>query len=146
MAVTHFHYKNFAQSHLWRSNESGDPIGTKPIRSGRKNGFCLVDVDNTSFGRKGDAARRYVPPTCLAPTEIDPATGEASMLIGISAGWADVYWWYLADQFIEISGVPDGYYLIQTVADPASTVVESNDANNTSWTPIRLRDGAPLIV
>lgn len=142
----HFHYKNFARSHLWRSDASGTRIGSEPIRSGRKNGFCLVDVDNVSFGHRGDAARHYVPPTCLAPTEVDPLTGETSMLSGISPGWADVYWWYLADQFIEISGVPDGDYLIQTVADPAGTVVESDDNNNQSWTHVRLRNGSAQIV
>jgi hypothetical protein len=31
------------------------------------------------------------------------------LIQGITPGWADVYDWYLPDQFIEVSGVPDGY-------------------------------------
>jgi hypothetical protein len=142
----HFHYKSFAQSHLWRSDAQGRRLGDKPIRSGWKNGFCLVDSDNVAFGSKGDAARTYIPPACLAPTRIDPASGEIAMISGISPGWADVYGSHLPDQYIEISGVPDGDYLIQTVADPAGTLVESNDRNNTSWTHIRLRGDSVEVI
>lgn len=134
----HFHYVNFARSHLWASDDSGAMLGAAPVRSGNKNGFCLIDVENVSFGLKGDAARRYVPPACLLPTALDPGASEASMVGGISAGWADVYQWYLPGQYIEISGLADGYYVLETVADPAHTVEELNQTNNTSFVHVRL--------
>jgi hypothetical protein len=131
-AHAHFHYANFAQAHLWRSNAAGERLDAEPIRSGRKNGFCLIDVDNSWFGRKGDAARTYGAPGCLLPT-----SGE-DVVHGISVGWADVYNWFLADQFVEVSGVPDGYYLLESVADPADTLTEGRDDDNTAATLIRL--------
>lgn len=135
----HFHYANFAQSHLWRADAKGRRLDAKPLRTGKKNGFCMIDVENIGFGRTDDASRTYFPPvSCMTPTSVDDNSGEASMVSGISSGWADIYTWYLADQFIEISGVPDGYYLIQTVADPGSTVVEEKESNNTNWSLVRL--------
>lgn len=134
----HFHYKNFAQAKLWRADADGLRIGAAPVRIGRKNGFCMEDVENYAFGEKGDAARTYTPPECITPSYINLALREASMVNGISVGWADVYNWFLADQFIEISGLVDGYYVLESVADPANTVVEVDDSNNTASSLIRL--------
>lgn len=139
-AHAHFHYRNFAQSHLWASNAEGDRLGQSPVRSGRKNGFCMIDVDNVWFGRKGDAAKAYNFPRCNAPTESD-ASGTY-MTNGISVGWADVYNWFLADQYIEVSGLEDGYYLLETEADAAGTIVETHEQDNESWSLIRLRGNA----
>ncbi len=134
----HFHYKNFAQARLWRADADGRRIGTAPVRIGRKNGFCMEDVENYAFGEKGDAARTYTPPECITPSYINLALREVSMVNGISVGWADVYNWFLADQFIEISGLADGYYLLESISDPVNTVVESDDSNNTASSLIRL--------
>jgi hypothetical protein len=60
------------------------------------------------------------------------------MVNGISAGWADVYNWFLADQYIEISGVPDGVYVIETVANPIRTVHETTYDDNAARATIRL--------
>jgi hypothetical protein len=140
----HFHYRNFLQSHLWRSNERGERLGDAPVRSGRKNGFCVIDVDNTSFGSKGDAAKTYGFPRCQAPTDAD-ADGTY-MTNGISAGWADVYPWFLADQYIEVSGVPDGHYVLESVADPADTIVESDESDNSAAVLIRLAGDSAEVV
>ena len=131
-AHAHFHYANFAQAHLWASNAQGDRLGSAPVRSGRKNGFCLIDVDNHRFGEKGDSARTYGAPACLLPTSGD------DVVHGISVGWADVYNWFLADQFIEVSGLPDGDYLLESVADPADTLVEEDDGDNAAATHIQI--------
>ena len=56
----------------------------------------------------------------------------------MSVGWADVYNWFLPDQYIEVSGVPDGYYLLETVADADQLVLETNERNNTVSALIRI--------
>ncbi len=128
-AHAHFHYRNFAVSSLWRVEADG----TKTFAAGgRKNGFCMVDVENSWFGRRGDAARTYRPPACLAPTQGD------ENINGISRGWADVYNWFLPDQYIEVSHLTDGDYVLETVSDPAGTVVEADDTNNCSAVLITL--------
>lgn len=137
-AHAHFHYVNFARSHLWKATPDGKRVGSRPIRSSRKNGFCMVDVEQLHFGKRGDAPRTYIPPGCLAPTAVDPESGEVAAISGISKGWADVYTWYLADQYIEVSGVPDGYYILQNVADQADTVKELDERNNSASALIKL--------
>jgi hypothetical protein len=57
---------------------------------------------------------------------------------GISVGWADLYNWYLPDQYVDVSLVDDGWYLLETVADPANTLVEKNEVNNAKSTLIRI--------
>lgn len=136
----HFHYKNFGQAFLYKERPDGS---LELVRKGRKNGFCMIDVENTRFGLgpdgqpfRGEAPRTYYFPRCNAPTERDES--GTSMVNGISPGWADVYNWFLADQFIEITGVPDGDYVIETVANPAGTVVETTLADNRAVARVRL--------
>lgn len=131
----HFHYKGFAQSRLWASDSSGQKLGAGPVRVGRKNGFCAIDIANVWWGRKGDAGRNYYFPNCHLP---ENGAGEPALRQGISVGWADVYNWYLAGQYIEVSGLADGYYLLETEADPNDTLVEGDETDNTSTTLIQL--------
>ena len=144
----HFHYKNFGQAFLHRVM----PDGTlELVREGRKNGFCMIDVENTRFGLddrgvpfKGEAPRAYYFPRCNAPTERDEH--GTYMVNGISAGWADVYNWFLADQYIEITGVPDGLYVIETTANPIRTVHETTFDDNAARATIRLRGETVTLV
>jgi hypothetical protein len=129
----HFHYKDFAQSRLWSSDSSGARLGAAPLREGDKNGFCLIDVNNVAFGERGDAARTYV--TCPNGAAIFQMAEQVN---GISAGWADVYNYFLPDQYLEVTGVQDGYYLLETIADPAGTVLESDETDNSGEIHIRI--------
>lgn len=45
----------------------------------------------------------------------------------------------MADQYIEISGVTDGVYLIETRANPNGTVHETNRDDNTARATVRLQ-------
>ena len=137
----HFHYKNFGQAFLYRLHPDGR---MEKVRESKKNGFCMIDVENSRFGvddrgvpYKGEAPRTYSFPRCNAPTERDQH--GTYMVNGISPGWADVYNWFLADQYIEISGVPDGVYVIETVANPIRTVRETTYEDNVARATIRLR-------
>ncbi|HVF52757.1 MAG TPA: lysyl oxidase family protein, partial [Actinomycetota bacterium] len=132
----HFHYRNFAQSQLWASNVTGAKLGTEPVVTGKKNGFCMIDVENVAWGHKGDSARTYYFPRCNAPTEV--AGQEIYLVNGISVGWADVYNWFLPDQYLDVEGLPDGYYVLETVTDPANTVVESDETDNVMSVLIRI--------
>lgn len=136
----HFHYKSFGQARLYQTRPDGS---RQLVRESAKNGFCMIDVENARFGldatgqpHRGEAPRTYYFPRCNAPTERDD-TGT-SMVNGISAGWADVYNWFLADQYIEITGVPDGTYILETVANPDGTVRETTRGDNLASAVIRL--------
>lgn len=106
----------------------------------------MVDVEHIEFGERGDSARTYVPPGCLVPTDVDPFAGAAYAVNGISPGWADVYPWFLADQYIEISGIDDGTYILESVADQADTIEELDETNNRATTLIRICGDAAEVV
>jgi subtilase family serine protease len=57
-----------------------------------------------------------------------------------------VYNWFLPDQYIEVSGVPDGYYLLETIADADELVLEASEYNNRVTALIRIcRDAAEIV-
>ncbi|MCA1833370.1 MAG: lysyl oxidase family protein [Actinomycetota bacterium] len=116
----HWHYSGFGLGRLY---VDGNPT---PVRQSNKKGFCLIDVDFEGWGAKGNGPRSYSAPGCLVP---DPDEG-GDVVMGIDNGWADVYNWFLADQFIDITGLADGVYRLEIIADPGNTLVESDYTDN----------------
>jgi hypothetical protein len=133
-AHAHFHYTDFAVTSLWRSTARGRRLDSAPVRQGRKAGFCLQDV----YAYKQAKPARYgVSPTSCYPADVS-ASGEVSQISGISPGWVDLYDLTLPHQYVEITGVPDGYYLLQIELDPAHRLRESSTKDNSVWQLIRL--------
>lgn len=122
----HFHYRDYAQVRLFEVRADGSWGAL--VREGRKQGFCLADVRNVWFGRPDQTKPAYVDPgTCDGR---DEAPGFSR--VGLSRGWADVYPWYLPEQYLEISGVPDGRYVIAFSVNETSALLESNVSDNVS--------------
>jgi hypothetical protein len=97
-----------------------------------KSGFCFfdnVDYRTTLQGAPAQAAH--------AATECGTRF-DRDIAMGISVGWGDQYQWYLLDQTIEITGVPDGRYRLRAIADPAGQIEESDEDNNDTWTLLDL--------
>jgi Lysyl oxidase len=59
--------------------------------------------------------------------------------MGISVGAADVYPWYLADQYLDITNLPDGRYLLRVEINPSGKLIEKTRANNVAITCVDLR-------
>ena len=57
---------------------------------------------------------------------------------GISAGWADVYDRSLDCQWIDITGVPSGRYVLQVEINPAHVIQENNYNNNTGQAEVTI--------
>ena len=72
--------------------------------------------------------RTYIAPDCLFPAYSDDSRDY--FVQGITAGWADIYDYYLPDQFIDVLGVPDGAYILETLADPDGLLSENSTRNN----------------
>lgn len=99
--------------------------------AGGKTGFCLFDGFRGDFGGVRVEARTYHRWNCKALDQ--PGVG-----MGITPGWVDRYNWTLADQYLDVSGVPDGLYVLDVMADPRGIVFESNRANNRASTAVRI--------
>ncbi len=142
-AHAHFHYKSFGLTRLWASDVTGQHLGDGPLRSGRKNGFCVVDIENHWAGQPESVDEpHYGDPQCQVPSDL---SNGVEMVQGISRGWADVYAAQLEGQYVEITGVPDGFYLLETIADPENTVMEANEHDNVVFTHIQLCNGGNFV-
>lgn len=115
----HFHFKDFYVTRLYK------PGSPKPVTSGSKSGFCPED--------SGGAQRNY---SCLTEYRMGPAGPE--QVVGISAGSYDTYRVHLPDQYLEITDVPDGRYVLEIELDPDDNVAESNERDNKVCVSIRL--------
>ncbi|MFN2589044.1 MAG: lysyl oxidase family protein [Actinomycetota bacterium] len=125
----HFHFESFYVTSLWK-HSGGNRVGSRPVTSGSKSGFCPEDSGG------GDGEGTY---GCLTDYRMGPTGPE--QVVGISAGWYDTYRVHLPDQYLEITGVPDGTYLLEVELDPDDNVRESNERDNVVCVLVRL-DGA----
>ncbi|HEX2056755.1 MAG TPA: lysyl oxidase family protein [Actinomycetota bacterium] len=112
----HFHFESFYVTRLWRFAD-GRKVGARPLRSGSKSGFCPED--------SGGARRHY---SCLTEYRMGPSGPE--QVVGISAGSYDTYRVHLPDQYLEVTDVPDGSYVLEIELDPDDNVAESNERDN----------------
>ena len=137
----HVHIRGLDEAGLWTIQSDGSPgrlVGKLPEK-----GMCTLDLLNPSFGTPADAPARYVyPGTCDAEGNIDPNDplypGEQYFRMGISSGWADIYPWFIPDQYIDITNVRDGRYLLVYRVNVAGSVIEGDRNNNTSSACVEL--------
>ena len=133
----HYHYSSFANALLWRSDRRGTRLGHAPVAASHKVSFCMADIRIDAWGEKGDGPRKYYAPDCLFPMASDGVTDQYRQ--GVNHGWSDVYDWYIPDQYIEVTGVPSGFYRLEFCADPFNEIEEEREDNNCVVNHIRLR-------
>ncbi len=107
----HLHHAGFAKYSL--SNEQGE------IAAGHKQAFCLMDIDD--YQNDGDSARYY---------DCDYQ--------GISKGWEDIYDSSLDCQWIDITDVPPGDYLLTVTVNAEYRVPEAGPAPNSVSVPVTI--------
>jgi hypothetical protein len=114
-AHQHIHFDDWC---VYRLREVGAGQTVGPIlRTGSKTSFCILDLQVYDSGVPG-----YNPlgvyRTCGATTQ------------GITPGWADIYNKELTDQWVDVTGVPDGTYWLEAEVDPDDLILESDETNN----------------
>jgi hypothetical protein len=123
----HWHVQKVASYELFRANDDGPAV-----RRGAKVGFCFFDTRpyRPSLPRT-PKSRRYLERTC-------GVRNSKSIKVGLSVGWSDIYPWNFAWQWINVTGVPAGQYLLKLTADPGQDFLEKREDNNCNWTRIRI--------
>jgi hypothetical protein len=102
----HYHFNNFAEYRLF--NADGQQVLT-----GQKVGFCLEDVSrwNSSANSRAQYDCDYQ---------------------GIQAGWSDIYSRNLPGQWVDITGLAAGTYVLEIQLDTANRIDEADETNNTA--------------
>lgn len=131
----HWHVQGMEGYALWPLRGSaGEPTTSS------KYGFCFFDGLHVRPGLDGSPpAPEYRFGDCGNPNSTE-------LRMGLSVGWGDIYPWDFYGQFIDVTEVPDGRYLLCLTADAADAYVERNDDNNESWAEIKLRANRVRIV
>jgi hypothetical protein len=105
----------------------------------RKAGFCLGDRRGRAL--PGRHARAAFGGFC--------SSGEPDALgveMGTSVGWVDLYRAYYHGQYVDVTGVPDGDYVLVHRANASRMLLERDYDNNAASARIRLRTGdAPSV-
>lgn len=115
----HFHFEGYARYELI------DATGAVAAR-GHKQAFCLLD--SIPIGLPG------------APTTPRFHCGFQ----GLQRGWADIYGAGLDCQWVDITDVPDGDYLLRISINPDGVIVESDFTNNTVEVPVTIAPPPPV--
>jgi len=98
-----------------------DALRTGDLIVGRKQGFCMVDSQKYS-GSTGQGPAKFL---------------SCSSNQGITVGWEDVYAPQLPDQFVQITGLNDGDYVLENQVNPRQLLPETNYGNN--FAAVKLR-------
>lgn len=103
------------------------------VRTGPKQNYCLRDLERTRASRR--SPRRRVFPACSQNRNLRAVT------LGTSVGWSDIYPANYHQNWIDVTGVPRGRYLVVQVADPKNGIWELDEDNNEVETVVWLPSG-----
>jgi len=103
------------------------------VRGGAKTGFCFLDTT---------AWRLDLPNARQHPYYQESWCGTRATLtnrVGISVGWGDRYPWNFAYQWIDITNLQAGHYVVRATVDIADWYEEVAEFDGCRWARIRLR-------
>jgi hypothetical protein len=133
----HFHAQGFQDIGLYERRPDGR--AGKLVARPPDKGICMVDIENGTFGRRDRPTyplQMDMPGTCDANTHQDPKdptyANEPYLQMGITQGFADVYPWFVADQYIDVTNIPDGKYVLKATVNRTRRIRESNYRNNSA--------------
>jgi hypothetical protein len=108
----HYHTRQTVQWTLTR-------LDGKVLKRSAKRAFCLTDTEPYS-------------------ASAGPSSGFNCENQGLTAGWQDVYARTLDCQWLDVTGVPKGRYLLKVTVNPNRRFRERNYGNNTVTVPVRI--------
>lgn len=142
----HLHFQEYADYRLWtvagyqkwvanrdmtKPSNSGknakllaDARANGELVVGRKQGFCMIDVQPFHFGDVEPGPARFL---------------SCNSFQGIKVGWSDQYHPQLDCQFIQVTGVREGDYVLEDHVNPEHLFPESNFTNNASAVKFHFR-------
>lgn len=114
----HYHYEGYAAYQLLDA-------GGNVVATGHKQAFCLLDSAQVV---PGSSSPRY-----------------HCGFQGISAGWSDIYGAGLDCQWVDITDVPEGDYVLVITINTDRTLPEANYDNNSATIPVHIGADVPPV-
>jgi Lysyl oxidase len=123
----HWHVQNVAHYELYAKSGKGPAL-----KGDSKVGFCFFDTNAYRLSLPGaPGGRQYVQTGCGTQNSLFVKNG-------LSVGWSDVYPWNIGLQWINVTGLPAGEYLLKLTVNPNGQFKETRTSNNCNWTRIRI--------
>ena len=119
----HWHLRSAARYSLWDQN------GAAQIGAAEKVGFCLLDSDPVT----AEWGEERFTSECQKFNAL-----AADVTMGVSPGFRDVYSASTAFQWVDISDVAPGNYLLRSEVDPDDVIDESDEANTPANVPVTI--------
>ena len=127
-AHEHWHWDGFSVYEIWSLDELGQPL--EQVLTSGKIGYCLIDVDPWS---------KSVEPGQDESENFRQYGGCNWARQGLSSGWTDTYESHLADQYVDVTELKAGTYVLRSIVDPDDLILEVDDENNEARLYFRLR-------
>jgi hypothetical protein len=102
------------------------------VRGGAKTGFCFLDTTAWRLGLPHARQNPYYQESWCGTRQ------TLSNRVGISVGWGDRYPWDFAFQWIDITDLPAGRYVVRSTVDISDWYRETDEYDNCRWTRIRI--------
>lgn len=129
----HWHLADFQRFEL-------RTVGGRTLRRDRKAGFCLGDrYDGTGSGTRvpGEPARAVYTRRCGLGQPL-----RTSLTQGISVGFGDDYAADLEGQYVDITGLPTGRYVLVHRTDPNGMLLDMHEDNDVSSMLVKIVRGS----
>lgn len=135
----HYHFREYADYRLWTPaqftawhalRQASPNLTPAQVLSehpelapveGAKRGFCVIDLRSYT-DRLHESAPKYN--TCEFQ--------------GISVGWADEYHYTLSGQWLDVTGLASGAYVLEAEVNAERAFQESDYSNNRAWTSVNV--------
>lgn len=127
----HWHFEKFAKYELFALRSDGSRKSIN--RVGEKTTFCMIDTVSVNMELHHSGPRRYT------------QCGQRDTM-GITVGWGDKYSYWLDGQWVDVSNLPDGDYVLVSTADYAGRLIESDETNNAAEVKVRIRGNSVTTV
>ena len=132
----HYHFRDFTDYRLL------DQDGVV-IAQGHKQSFCLLDMEPVGSASMPSPPGTRPTPEPTGEVSVQRVGGEPSGCNYLSAGWADIYGVGTPCQWVDVTDVPAGSYVLQLSVNPLGRVAEVSIENNTVQIPVDLPEDLP---
>jgi hypothetical protein len=122
----HWHVQRIMTYELYRVDNPAT------VRGGAKTGFCFLDTTAWKLDLRHARQHPYYQESWCG------TRNTLSNRVGISVGWGDRYPWDFAFQWIDITDLPGGRYVVRSTVDISDWYRETDDFDNCRWARIRI--------
>lgn len=126
----HWHFREYADYRLWTTDAYAAWLAARAERPGASAAEVLAAEPALRDGFVAGHKQGFCVMDTTPPAPGLPARYSSCLNQGLSVGWADTYHMMLEGQWIDVTGLPPGYYVLEAEVNAERLFEESDYANN----------------